>query len=53
MATSPGSPPLWTCHTDLSVENKEYDKNVPEYGTFKEPRDWWESTNRRQKRQSY
>ena len=40
MVTSHGSPPPGTCHTDLSVENKE-DKRTypkPEPRTFEEPR---------------
>ena len=49
MVTSHESPPPSTCHTDLSVENKEHEENLPECRTFKEPRGRWEGTNRWQK----
>ena len=51
MATSHGSPPLGTCHTDLSVENKEHKRTYPrpEYRSFKEPRGRWEGLNKMQK----
>ena len=40
MATSHGSPPPGTCHTNLSVENKEHKRTytIPEHRSFEEPR---------------
>ena len=53
MATSHGSPSPGTCHTDLSVENKEQKRTYmylkPEPRSFKEPRGRWERANKRQK----
>ena len=42
MATSHGLPPPCTCHTDLSVENKEHKRTYPkpDPGSFEEPRGW-------------
>ena len=43
MATSNGSPPPGTGHTDLSVENKEHKGTYtkPEQRSFEERRDEW------------
>ena len=51
MATSHGSPPPGTCHTDLSVENREHKRTylTPEPRSFEEPRGGWEGANKRQK----
>ena len=51
MATSHRSPPLGTCHTDLSVENKEHKRTYPrpEHKSFEEPRGGWEEMNKMQK----
>ena len=40
MATSHGSPPPGTCHTDLLVENKEHKRTYPKPDprSFKDPR---------------
>ena len=48
MATSHGSPPPGTCHTDLPVENKEHKTTYtkPEPRSFKEARGGWEGTNK-------
>ena len=49
MATSHGSPPPVTCHTDLSVGNKEHKRTYPKLDprSFEEPRGG--GTNKRQK----
>ena len=47
MARSHGSPPPGTCHTDLSVENKNPMKNLPEHRNFKKPK--MQGANRGQK----
>ena len=49
MATSHGSPPPGTFHTDLSVENKNPRRNLPEHTNLKQPRGGWEGANSRQK----
>ena len=51
MATSNGSPPPGTCHTDLSVENKEHKRTYtkPEQRSFEERRGEWEGTSKRRK----
>ena len=49
MATSHGSPPPGTCHTDLSVENKNPRRNLPEHRNLKKPRGGQEGANSRQK----
>ena len=49
MITTQGSSSPGTCHTDISVENKEHEEDLPECRTFKEPRGGWEGTNRRRK----
>ena len=45
IATSYGSPPPCTCHTDLSVDSKEQKRTYtkPEHRSFKEPRGGWEA----------
>ena len=48
MATSHGSPPPGTCHTDLSVENKNPRRNLPEHRNFKKPGGGREGTNSRE-----
>ena len=51
MATSYGSPLPGTCHTDLSVENKEHKRTYakPEHRCFEERRGGWEGTKKRKK----
>ena len=50
MATSNGSPPPGTCHTELSVKNKY---TYLDTRAHHEPRGRWEGPNQRQKQQSY
>ena len=53
MATSNGSPPPGTCHTDLSVENKEHKRTYtkPEQRSFEERRGEWEGRAKGEKLQ--
>lgn len=48
MATSHGSPPPGTCHTELSVENK-----CIHLDTHHDPRGRWLRSNQSQKQQNY